>query len=68
MVDHRSHHLVCVQDPMESARANTYKLGGETRAAIAAIREALDSVQKTSEGVEIRAHQSAAEVRTLIRR
>lgn len=57
-----------IQEAMDNARTHTLKLSTETRAAIVAVREAVDCVQRTSEGMEMRAHQAAGEVRTLIRR
>lgn len=68
IVDHRSHQLIYIQDALESARSNAIKLGNETRAAIVAVREAIDNVQRTSEGIEVRSHQAAGEVRSLVRR
>lgn len=68
IIDHRPHQLVYMQDAMESARANTLKLVAETRAAIVAVSEAIEGVQRTLDGVEIRAHQAAGEVRSLVRR
>lgn len=68
VVEHRTHQLMHVQDATEYARSHTMKLSTETRAAIVAVREALDSVQRVYEGIDLRAHQVSAEVRSLIRR
>ncbi|KAF5302014.1 hypothetical protein FQA39_LY10484 [Lamprigera yunnana] len=68
LIDHNGHQLVYIQDAIESARANTLKLTAETRAAIAAVREAIDNVQRKNEAVELRTHQAAVEVRSVTKR
>lgn len=57
-----------IQDAVEAAKANAAKLGVETRAAIAAVREAIDSVQRRTEAVEVRIMQAATDVRNVTKR
>ncbi|KAK4885456.1 hypothetical protein RN001_001727 [Aquatica leii] len=68
LIEHSGHQLVYIQDAIESARANTLKLSAETRAAIAAVREAIENVQRKNEAVELRTHQAAVEVRNVTKR
>ncbi|XP_031356580.1 E3 ubiquitin-protein ligase TRIM71 isoform X2 [Photinus pyralis] len=68
LIEHNGHQLVYIQDAIDAARANTIKLSSETRAAIAAVREAIENVQRKSEAVELRTHQAAVEVRNVTKR
>lgn len=68
MDDHCGHQLTYIEEAIETAKLNNIKLTTETRAAIVAIREAIENVQRVSESVDVRSHQAATEVRTAIRR
>ncbi|KAJ8976518.1 hypothetical protein NQ317_009087, partial [Molorchus minor] len=66
--DHNGHHLVYIEEAVESAKSANQKLNAETRMAIQVVREAIDSVQRMSESVELRSLQVATEIRNSIKR
>ncbi|KAF2884307.1 hypothetical protein ILUMI_21869 [Ignelater luminosus] len=68
LIDHNGHQLMYIQDAVEAAKANAAKLGVETRAAIAAVREAIDNVQRRTEAVDVRIMQAATDVRNVTKR
>lgn len=59
--------MIYLQDALDGARTQSLQLLGDARAGTQAVREGLETVQKMSESVEIRANQTETEIRTLIR-
>lgn len=66
--DHSGHQFSYIEEAMDSAKSTNKKLSLETRAAILAVKEAIDNTQHMADSVEAKSVKAAAEVTKSIRR